>query len=105
MAHKPTVVRRQRLDGCDLHGSRQITAFRRRWPSIESYAALLGHRCKILKQQSREGRDRPFVQQVVARLPWGHIARPLENVKDHTRREWYAPQAIEHGWNRNVLIH
>ena len=49
--------------------------------------------------------EEKIVQQVVARLPWGHVVRPLENVKDHTRREWYAPQAIEHGWNRNVLIH
>jgi predicted nuclease of restriction endonuclease-like (RecB) superfamily len=29
----------------------------------------------------------------------------MENVKDATRREWYARQSIEHGWSRNVLIH
>ena len=45
------------------------------------------------------------MQQVVARLPWGHVIRLLENVKDVTRREWYARQAIEHGWSRNVLVH
>ena len=45
------------------------------------------------------------MQQVVARLPWGHVVRLLENVKDVTRREWYARQAIEHGWSRNVLVH
>jgi len=49
--------------------------------------------------------DRAFVQQVVARLPWGHVVRLMENVKDATRREWYARQSIEHGWSRNVLIH
>jgi hypothetical protein len=41
--------------------------------------------------------DRAFVQQVVARLPWGHVVRLMENVKDATRREWYARQSIEHG--------
>jgi predicted nuclease of restriction endonuclease-like (RecB) superfamily len=46
-----------------------------------------------------------FVQQVVARLPWGHNVRLFEAVKDSTEREWYARQAIEHGWSRNVLIH
>jgi predicted nuclease of restriction endonuclease-like (RecB) superfamily len=49
--------------------------------------------------------DHAFVQQVVARLPWGHVIRLLENVKDVMRREWYARQAIEHGWSRNVLVH
>jgi predicted nuclease of restriction endonuclease-like (RecB) superfamily len=29
----------------------------------------------------------------------------MENVKDATRREWYARQSIEHGWSRNVPIH
>ena len=48
--------------------------------------------------------DRAFVQQVVARLPWGHVVRLMENVKDATRREWYARQSIEHGWSRNVLV-
>jgi len=49
--------------------------------------------------------DRAFVQHVVARLPWGHVVRLLENVKDATRREWYARHAIEHGRSRNVLVH
>jgi predicted nuclease of restriction endonuclease-like (RecB) superfamily len=49
--------------------------------------------------------DHAFVQQVVARLPWGRVIRLLENVKDVMRREWYARQAIEHGWCRNVLVH
>jgi predicted nuclease of restriction endonuclease-like (RecB) superfamily len=49
--------------------------------------------------------DHAFVQQVVARLPWGRVIRLLENVKDVMRREWYARQAIEHGWSRNVLVH
>jgi predicted nuclease of restriction endonuclease-like (RecB) superfamily len=49
--------------------------------------------------------DRAFVQQVVARLPWGHVVRLLDTVKDAARREWYARHAIEHGWSRNVLVH
>ena len=49
--------------------------------------------------------DLGFVQQVVARLPWGHNVRLLEAVKDPDEREWYARQAIENGWSRNVLAH
>lgn len=46
-----------------------------------------------------------FVQQVVALLPWGHNVRLLDSVKAASEREWYARQAIEHGWSRNVLVH
>ena len=49
--------------------------------------------------------DYEFVQQVVVRLPWGHNVRLFEVVKDSAEREWYARQAIEHGWSRNVLVH
>ena len=49
--------------------------------------------------------DREFVQQVVALLPWGHNIRLVETLKQSSEREWYARQAIEHGWSRNVLIH
>lgn len=49
--------------------------------------------------------DPGFVQQVVARLPWGHNVRLLEAVKDPAEREWYARQAIESGWSRDVLAH
>jgi hypothetical protein len=49
--------------------------------------------------------DPEVVQQVVAQLPWGHNVRLLESVKDPAARLWYARQAIEHGWSRNVLVH
>jgi predicted nuclease of restriction endonuclease-like (RecB) superfamily len=49
--------------------------------------------------------DREFVQQVVALLPWGHNVRLLDAVKAPSEREWYARQAIENGWSRNVLVH
>jgi predicted nuclease of restriction endonuclease-like (RecB) superfamily len=38
-------------------------------------------------------------------LPWGHNVRLVEAVKDPTERLWYARQAIEHGWSRNILVH
>lgn len=45
-----------------------------------------------------------FVQQVAARLPWFHSCTLLDRVKQSAAREWYARQAIEHGWSRNVLL-
>lgn len=46
-----------------------------------------------------------FVQQVVAQLPWGHNVRILDRANDAAERGWYARQAIEQGWSRNVLVH
>jgi predicted nuclease of restriction endonuclease-like (RecB) superfamily len=49
--------------------------------------------------------EREIVQQVVARLPWGHAIKLIESVKSPEQRIWYARQAAEHGWSRNVLAH
>lgn len=49
--------------------------------------------------------DESFVQQVAAQIPWFHNCVLLEKVGDPERRIWYARQAIEHGWSRNVLVH
>jgi predicted nuclease of restriction endonuclease-like (RecB) superfamily len=49
--------------------------------------------------------EREIVQQVVARLPWGHAIKLVESVKSPEQRIWYARQAAEHGWSRNVLAH
>lgn len=45
------------------------------------------------------------VQQLVARLPWGHVTKLLEAVKDPEHRLWYAGQSLDQGWSRNVLSH
>ncbi len=75
---------------------------RRDFPDMTGLSA---RNLKYMRALAETHPDRAFVQQVVARLPWGHVVRLMENVKDATRREWYARQSIEHGWSRNVLIH
>jgi predicted nuclease of restriction endonuclease-like (RecB) superfamily len=49
--------------------------------------------------------DEAIVQQLVAQIPWGHIVRLLDYVKDPVERGWYVRQTIQHGWSRNVLLH
>jgi hypothetical protein len=66
---------------------------------------LSARNLKYMRALAEAHPDREFVQQVVARLPWGHVVRLLEMVKDAARREWYVRQTIEHGWSRNVLVH
>lgn len=42
-------------------------------------------------------------QPLVALLPWAHNIILIQKVKDRSIRSWYAGQALEHGWSRNVL--
>jgi predicted nuclease of restriction endonuclease-like (RecB) superfamily len=71
----------------------------------DSYPAFLAE----LKQRIRGARLAAalsvIVQQVAAQLPWGHNMHLLDAVEALAEREWYARQAIENGWSRNVLAH
>ena len=46
-----------------------------------------------------------ILQQLIAKLPWGHNLRVLDRIKDRPTREWYLRAALEHGWSQNVLVH
>ncbi|OZY87293.1 hypothetical protein CBP51_10025 [Cellvibrio mixtus] len=45
-----------------------------------------------------------FVQAVLAQLPWYHQLALLDKLPEPNTRRWYAAQAIEHNWSRNVLV-
>jgi len=47
--------------------------------------------------------DPAIVKQLVSLLPWGHIIRLLQRIKDPDTRLWYARTSIENGWSRNIL--
>jgi len=44
------------------------------------------------------------VQRSVALLPWRHNIALLEKLSSVDERAWYAQQAIENGWSRDVLV-
>ena len=45
-----------------------------------------------------------FVQGVLAQLPWYHQLALLDKLDSPESRSWYATQAIEHNWSRNILV-
>ena len=47
--------------------------------------------------------DSQLVKQLVSQLPWGHVVRLLQRIKEQDIRHWYVKKAIENGWSRNIL--
>lgn len=48
--------------------------------------------------------DGEFVQAALAQLPWYHQLALLDKLQTVEERQWYAAQALENGWSRNVLV-
>ena len=44
-----------------------------------------------------------IAKQPVSQLPWGHIIRLLQMVKDPAARDFYIREAITHGWSRSIM--
>ena len=49
--------------------------------------------------------DREFVQAVLAQITWYHHIALMDKVKNTDEHVWYAKEAAENGWSRNVLVH
>lgn len=47
--------------------------------------------------------DAEKVKQLVSQLPWGHVIRLLQRVKEPEVREWYIRESIANGWSRSIL--
>lgn len=47
--------------------------------------------------------DAKKVKQLVSRLPWGHVIRLFQRIKDPAQRDWYARRCLEEGWSRAIL--
>lgn len=45
-----------------------------------------------------------MVKQLVSQIPWGHIVRLMQSVKNDQERTWYVRKTLEHGWSRDILM-
>jgi len=45
-----------------------------------------------------------IVQGLLDNLPWSQNIALLDKLTDYDERLWYAQQALEHGWSRNILV-
>jgi predicted nuclease of restriction endonuclease-like (RecB) superfamily len=59
---------------------------------------------KYMRALAEAWPDALMVQQVVAQIPWGHLARILDKVREPDARMFYVEQATQHGWSRDILV-
>ena len=98
-----SILKRQRDEGW---GSKVIDRLandlRREFPDMKGFSA---RNLLFMRSFAEAFPDETIVKQIVSQIPWGHIIRLLQMVKDPTERIWYIQQTIERGWSRNVLVH
>ena len=71
------------------------------------FPALSGFSPRNLKYMAKFAENWPdleFVQRTVAQLPWRSNCALLDKVKEADARLWYAKQALEQGWSRDILV-
>lgn len=51
-----------------------------------------------------EYKNKPFLQQAVAEIPWGHNLLIMEKISNDEKREYYIKASRDLGWSRNVLL-
>jgi predicted nuclease of restriction endonuclease-like (RecB) superfamily len=91
---------------------KRMLAFYREYPASEIVpqpVAQLGiantssEKVPQLVAQMAEMAEPAILQQLVAKIPWGHNILLMEKVKDLPARRWYMEQTIEQGWSRDTL--
>jgi predicted nuclease of restriction endonuclease-like (RecB) superfamily len=70
------------------------------YPELKGFSA---RNLLFMRSFGEAYQDGEIVKQLVSLLPWGHVIRLLQRVKDPATREWYVREAIANGWSRTIL--
>lgn len=72
------------------------------FPGVEGFSP---RNLRYMRSFAEAWPEPEILQQLIAKLPWGHQTRLLDRIKDRPTREWYLKAALENGWSQNVLVH
>jgi predicted nuclease of restriction endonuclease-like (RecB) superfamily len=70
------------------------------FPDMKGFSA---RNLKYMRYFAEHCPDGQIGQQPAAQLPWFHVVTLLTKLSDPSEREWYAMQAVAHGWSRLTL--
>ena len=79
---------------------RLSTDLKNRFPGVTGYSP---RNLKYMRSFAAAWPDPAFVQRSVAQLPWRHHTALLDKLDSPELRLWYAAEAVERGWSRDVL--
>ena len=96
-----TILQRQASAGWGAKVIDRLSAdLRREFPDMQG---LSPRNLLFMRAFAAAYPDSALVKQLVSLVPWGHIIRLIQRVKDPEARHWYFTASIEHGWSRNIL--
>ena len=72
------------------------------FPGVEGFSP---RNLRYMRALAEAWPEPEILQQLIAKLPWGHNLRIMDRIKDRATREWYLRAALENGWSQNVLVH
>lgn len=85
------------MKGLSPRNLRYMRDFALAWPEILQQPAA--------KLQSTDNELDVILQQLAAKLPWGHHQVLLVKLKNTEERAFYIKKAVENGWSRSILEH
>ena len=96
------ILTRQKEDGWGTRVIERLAKdLRSEFPDMQGLSARnLGY----MRAFAEAWPDESILQAPLAKLTWYHNLTLLEKVKSREERLWYAEQAIQNGWSRNVLV-
>lgn len=96
------ILGRQEREGWGQEFIPRLSAdLRREFPGARGFSARNLRYMRALAAAWPE--EDAIVQHAAAQLPWGHVMVLLDKVKDPAARDWYAAEAVRHGWSRDVI--
>src|SRR3990172_9702627 len=95
------ILDRQQREGWGARVIDRLAAdLREGYPDMKGFSA---RNLLFMRSFAEACPDAEKVKQLVSQLPWGHVIRLLQRVKEPEIREWYIRETIEHGWSRSIL--
>lgn len=96
------ILERQRNEGWGAKIIERLAQdLRSAFPNIKGFSP---RNLKYMRAFAEAWPDEPFVQAVLAQLPWYHHIALLDKLKTTEERRFYAAKAIDHHWSRNILV-
>ena len=95
------LIQKQKTQKWGAHFLEQFSHdIRQAFPEMQGFSVTNLKRMRLFAQSYPDFEIRA---QAVPQLPWGHIVRLMQMIKDESQREWYAEQTIKNGWSRAVM--